>query len=252
MGGQSWIEHCVDTILGGPLPHQDVKHVVSDSLLLIPVCDVGLTTFDVTLDEFVALCLPKYTTDCERGDTVVPNLTHQWSNPLRWPIFLTPILKSFHPRLIFRRHPDPNRGEHQQLLDVLVVLNGIVTSNIPSKRMPCECKILYTYLNSPFFHILDEVINRFLGREFEPQIVIWPRAPSHAYDVDEIYLKPLREWLHHLIEESSRRCVTMDPDKFVCVFVSNDYCPDTNRLAFISINLNVFLLDIFYRDSTIL
>ena len=75
---------------------------------------------------------------------------------------------------------------------MLVIFNCVVASNIPSKRVTSQHKILDTpNLYPPFFDIAYKVIYRFLRGKFEPKKVVRPTAPAHAYYVNKVDLEHL-------------------------------------------------------------
>ena len=85
-----------------------------------------------------------------------------------------------------------------------MMLDSIITGDIPSEGVACEDEVLeVVHFLTPFFDVVDKIVDGILGTEFEAEVIVWPAASSHANNVYKVNLKHGGEIFHHLIEEST-------------------------------------------------
>lgn len=117
--------------------------------------------------------------------------------------FLRPRIHPFLPSLALGLLPDPNRRDEDQLLYVLVVLHRVVADEVAAEGVTGEDELFQLHDLAPRFDVLDEVVDRLLGREVVVVKVVRSAATAHADDIEDDKLEVVGQAFEGLVEEGA-------------------------------------------------
>jgi hypothetical protein len=148
--------------------------------------------------------------------------------------------------------------KEKKFLDEVWIPHCIRSTNISSKWMASKIKLLESYRLSPWFHISQKVVVRFLG--CLTFIVIRSWAATHTYHIQQNNTVCLFQFLYHLIIQCRSAGKPMDHNQFwfftfvgllITNFVELTLWTNENGVhCFKIIKNNILLMDVLHLNTT--